>query len=305
MNPQNTFIERIRSTTNVRTEIIQRDGRLSRCEIIGIEINKKTSVSDYGDFKLEIGGNIICCIPLNIFAKLSKKMYENDSQYISIEPQQIFIYDLLPTIPLYDLPFHQTFIVLTSNTDIDFILHLRHTEIDILQYKNRATDGEIQEIKTLCHEQLNSVSEIIIPFNERKFNSCGVLIETTEINDLTIIVNNEYRIKKHNKKILDVHKIHKNKWTKYKSHIFNIVMEKILPYEMINCIEEFIADTYLYYIPIDLGNYYRKFQRNNSGDKSIIIKFGDKVTGDIHYLYYNEIMFMHGVCGLCSSYEIK
>lgn len=287
------------ATTNTKITIAQQYDM--QFEIVGIEIDKRTSISDYKDIIIYINGSIICSVPLNIYFKLSKKMIGESSTYISTKSPHFFLYQLLPVVPLYNLFWCNVKVVLTSHINVNFALHVKYTKIE---NNIRISDDqcEVCDIKTIKYETLKSVSEISIPSNKHRLNTCGFLLESTKIGYLDVNINEIY-CTKYNKSKLNIHKIHKKKWSRCKNNVFGIIMEKILPREMINHIEEYITDTYIYYIPIDLCSYYQLYDKKNDDNGSIIIKFNNKFSGNIYYLYHNHIIYLNNAGGLRISYD--
>ncbi len=288
------------ATTNTKTTIAQQYDM--QFEIVGIEIDKRTSISDYKDIIIYYNGSIICSVPLNIYFKLSKKMIGESSTYISTKSPHFFLYQLLPVVPLYNLFWCNVEVVLTSYINVNFALHVKYTRIE---NNIRINDDqcEVRDIKTIKYETLKSVSEISIPCNKHGLNTCGFLLESTKIGYLDVNINETY-CTKYDKSKLNIHKIYKKKWSRCKNNVFGIIMEKILPREMINHIEEYIMDTYLYYIPIDSCGYYQIYDKKNDGSGSINIKFKNKFSGNIYYLYHNQIIYFNNTGDLRILYDL-
>ena len=90
-------------------------------------------------------------------------------------------------------------------------------------------------------------------------------------------------------------------------------MNKVLPSEIINHIESYINDTYLYFVPIDINNPDWDKTNNNlkfanysqvcistnkhdDRDENIFIQFDDTYYGDICYMSHNWLHIERNTC---------
>ncbi len=271
-------------------------------KIMAIEIDNKYCMLDFLNIKINIGGNSVFDIPFSIMCKLSKITYSDKKCYINV-PSGMFMENGTP-IPLHYIPYMSCSFMIESNKNIPYIIHLKYTLLEsrlenttkqyhIHQY--RKADTQILE-KNIVPKDICALHGIFVETNKQ--------IENMNVNYSTEKI--KYILVEYNKYVLDSYIINKNIWTRRKSEVFNIIMEKILPYEMIHYIEEYIGDTYTYYIPIDIDD--TKWNSMNGNyipvckyDEPIIIDFCGKYNGNLYYSFVNNMVVKGGIMAIMND----
>lgn len=271
-------------------------------KIMAIEIDNKHSITDFLNIKINIGGISVFDIPFSIMYNLSKITYSDKKCYINV-PSGMFMENEIP-IPLHSIPYMSCSFMIESNKNIPYIIHLKCTSLES-RLDNTTKQYHIHQY---CKADTQVLEKNIVPKDICALH--GIFVETNKkIENMNINYSTEdvmFTLVAYNKYVLDLCIINKDIWTKRKSEVFNIIMEKILPYEMIHYIEEYIGDTYTYYIPIDIddtkwnsmnGNYIpvRKY------DEPIIIDFCGKYNGNLYYSFVNNMVVKEGTTALLND----
>lgn len=307
---KNSTMEIISGTTNSQLKI---SNSAYFVEVFTIEINKDYSTSNYTNFRIYTGGVVLYDIPFDLLYKLSKIMFYNDKCRI-ILPNELYMKYIITPIPIQNLVYHTVGATLVSNITTTYNLHLRYidsedymTSISMIPrriIKNELSAG-LYQIQQYYHKPFASTNSAVFALHNGIQKPHGCFIETMTPNkNLSIYLDNICICNPHT---LKSYNIQKNIWTQHKSEVFNIIMEKILPYEMIHNIEEYIDNTYntyICYIPINYdfpegGCCLEK--NNNTGcikthnHNKLIIDFGNNVDGNIYYVYNYRFYVMNGM----------
>lgn len=289
---KNSIIETILATTSTLCNIIH---KAYFAEIVAIEIDKKHYLSEYINFRVYVGGSIIWNIPFNLLYKLSNIKINGDSYYIALS-NKIFMEHMIMPLPMYKLMCNQVHIELVTSIDtpISYKLHIRHINSeDYVLPLGSIIGGDTTSytIREYRHKPLILINNTDV-YNTRLIRPSGFFIETLPLKSLSINLGDGIHTKKYNSNALNLHIVHKDEWTQHKSEVFNIIMEKVLPYEMIHHIEEYICDTYMYYIPIDYEIYTRnlKYLEKIHDGVKINVGFDEHICGEIYYVYSNDFV---------------
>lgn len=253
-------------------------------KFIAIQLDKKQNLQDIHDIHIYIGYNLIWKLSFNMLCKLSKITYDDDNCYITFHD------DMFDTIPVASIPFHPVQFRINSKKQIKYELHLEYRYI---KYQ-KPLDNVCIPITQYHESGINHLETHIVPNDIRNFT--GFFIETTKIKNLTIKLDG-ITVIKYNQYVLNSNMVAKDIWTKRKSVVFNIIMEKIMPYEIIDHIEKYICDTYLYYVPINIDNK-KWFSKDNKyipvRGKRMLIDLHEPKIADICFISHNKYHILGG-----------
>jgi len=265
-------------------------------EIAAIEIDKKYCESDFASLQVYIGGSLVWDIPFGMLCKLSSMSIDNDNNSYRISLSNDFFVDgmIIPLL-MSKLVYHEVSVILISTNMIPYKLYLKHIFSE--NYFEPVEPDRYSMQQYVCNKFWN-VKNVDL-YNNRYFNISDMFIETTfPLQNLSVAIDGFVLKRKYRKNKLDTHIIYKDLWTPKKSDIFNIIMDKLLPYEMINHIEEYIPNTYIYRISIDYSNLLRYgkigYDTKNHVNK-VIIDFGKEMCGNIYCVYNNDLDYRSGM----------
>lgn len=262
---------------------------LAIVEFLAIGIDKSIDISNFENLVVTIGEIEICNISFDLFYKLSTISFYEKERIITF-PERFFTNECNKFL-LYKHPEQKLTFSISGKHNLQYNLHLRCTYYPACKHpQNTKRHSPSLQVKQINKEYSGILN--INKINYRKF-LYGFFVEskTTKIKEIIIecdLSNKKNLIQKYNYYALNSLLIFEHTWNKNK--VFDIIMSRLLPPEMINHIASYIPNMYLYYIPIDMDN----CKWNNKGPKnymrfSPIIKFDKRYVGDI-YSFSNKIL---------------
>lgn len=278
-------------------------------EIIAIEFNKTINLSNISIIDIYYGENMILTIPFNILYKTSNVTRDRENIYITIKKNLFPVYNGM--LYALDRPYihMRTF---DGFMKINYKLHIKCIyDIEYLSNSHKRV-GDITKI---------SINQHSTPFNQYFYhetvfsdtykipficNMTGFFLETTRLKNLKILldIGQKVILNEFNQYVLTQLIVNKDIWTYKKSKMFNLIMGKILPYEIINYIESYINDIYLYYIPVHMDNTMlsvtnsyvdNSYVKNERILKNIEIVFDEPKISNICYISTNYLISVGGL----------
>lgn len=264
--------------------------RAHLAQIIAIKIDKFCDVNKFEDIILTIGSIDVLNIRFNLLYKLSKKECIDNCYYITFPENYLFLNG--EHLPISCTTYNNKYFKITGENDIQYELYIKES---LFVDKIARTDF-IFPINLYVYDISRTLKKNKVDNRTKYFT--GFFIETTKIKEISI----EYQgfcLLKYDSYMLSSRILHKDIWNRKKSKIFNIIMDKILPPEMIRHIESYINNTYLYYVPIDINN--NKWNEVNNyiaNRNDITINFDKVYYGEINYVSQNQYLVMSGCGGI-------
>lgn len=284
-------IETIDNLTNNKLSFYSQNkiDNLAIVKFLAIGIDKSIDISNFENLIVTIGEVEICNISFDMFYKLSTISFYEKERIITF-PERFFTNECDKFL-LYKHPEYKLTFSISGKHNLQYNLHLKCTYY--LTYNHSRNDE--YHSQSLRVKQINKEHSGILNINKinyRKF-LYGFFVESKTEKIKEIIIESDFKDKKvimqkYNYYALNSLLIFEHVWNKNK--VFDIIMSRLLPPEMINHIASYIPNMYLYYIPIDMDN----CKWNNKGPKNYmrffpIIKFDKQYNGDI-YSCSNKIL---------------
>lgn len=272
--------------------------------LVAIELCKGTDLSCLSDIIVTLDGNVATKISFDILYKISDVLYDEDNVYITFRKNVFPIYNLILSV-YTDMSY-----VLRTHDKSHKITYKLHTIKEYIKIPRNPTNLSIFNMDNNPVKRINYFEEIYTDYSNmydisKQIYLLGFLIETTRLKSLDVLVDKSVPIIKYNQYILEKCVVKKFLWTRKKSEVFNMIMDCILPTEIINHIESFISDTYLYYIPIHIDNKMldpRGNYVNLTKDKSMHISINEPKFSKICFISWNCIEYR---CGTARLYYTK
>lgn len=298
------FTHPFHCNTNIHFDI---ENSIDSLKFLAIKINKKY-ITKLNQVIIYIGGSIILNINFDLLYKLSKKKYDNDFCYITLPNN--FFFKNIEYLPVACFTWNPVQFLITSTDNLQYELYLKFSKkINIQEHLKLMQSNQLILINNYVHSNTRLLKNNKVDYRASRFT--GFFVETTKIKEIQIFFN-DIPIINYDWYTLSSFIIKKDIWNHKKSKVFNIIMNKILPFEIINHIESYINDTYLYFVPIDINNPDWDKTNNNlkfvnyshfwlSGerddrDEDVFIQFDSTYYGDICYTSHNWLRIEQNLC---------
>ncbi len=299
------FTHPFHCNTNIHFDI---ENSIDSLKFLAIKINKK-HITKLNQVVIYIGASIILNINFDLLYKLSKKIYDTDFCYITLPNN--FFFKNIEYLPVARFTWSPVQFLITSTDNLQYELYLKFSKKVINQeYMKLRQSDQLILINNYVHSNTRLLKYNQVDYRAPRFT--GFFVETTEINKIQIFYN-DIPIINYDWYALSSFIIKKDIWNHKKSKVFNIIMNKILPFEIINYIESYINDTYLYFVPVDINNpdwdktnnnlqfaNYSQFcistNKYDGRDENIFIQFDDTYYGDICYTSHNWLHIEQNIC---------
>lgn len=262
-------------------------------EFLAIEIDSDIDISNFKNMVVTIESIEILHISFSLLYKLCAiSIYEKS---LIITFPKYFFTNNGNKFPLYIYPDNKMTFSISSEFDLRYRLHVKYTNFTEFK-KKESVSNFIQNyrVKQYKKQHIGILNINKIDYPQYIY---GFFIESkmTKIKEIKIecnpnYSNDKYLLQQYNYYALNSLIINKYIWNNSRSRVFNILMSNLLPPEMVNYIESYICNTYLYYIPINLDNCkWNSKDPKNFMKFSPIIKFDKQYTGEI-YSYSSETL---------------
>jgi hypothetical protein len=299
------------NTLNATSNITHQIARNSDVIIFdGLIIPKSVNLNKIKDIQIIIGGSIIYNIPFKlIIIKNNNIKYTNNNYLINI-PNELFNFDSSHnvlknnfSIPLISLVFHTVQFNLTfinqENFNYQIITKSIFLENNIRQ--SLAAGQHHYDIYQYQKFHITKASNIINP----SCLSTGIYIMiNSKLTEYKLYLN-EHLVNEISKDLIEFYSFlqyKEEKWTKQHTNTLYFSLNKYLPNELINYIENFIDknDEYIYYIPFGIDNNINgTINYSRIDNVKINIKTeGNKYNGYVYFKNVNRLRIMSGMAGL-------
>lgn len=261
-------------------------------------ISNKYNLNHFKYFEIFIGHNLIWKIPFELLIMLSSIQKTKLETIITI-PEHIFSNSgTFVGIPLYKLAFNDTTFVVTGEYGIKYSIVQRNTLCHI----------NIRELRDKDYVEIINKYDVFKFHNEQQFyidtysqiKISGFFIKLNEKLNLIKFKLENQTLFNYDKFMVDfVGKIiYKYKWSKkHKKTLFD-TLNKFIPNDVINIINDYANNynEYLYWIPF---NSEKSWNINNCDNyitmpRYVTIEFDKTYSGQIYLLYHNILIIKDG-----------
>ena len=308
-------------TTNnlVTNKLYSLSGRPDVISIEALHIPIQYNLSMFKHLEIQMRGDTIWKIPINLLIKLSpaKKIGQDhiifipNCVYATIE----YRFSIMLGIPTFLLKYTEIKFMIKSDSDAIYSIIRKLVTLPGKSLSEYTKNNAMTKIINSFEETEFKNTKIIdkYQFHEHHVDSSGIFIQTNKkLNFIKFILGNETLFSYNNKTVKLIGQvIHKKSYSKVCKMVIRRLLIKRLPNDIIDLIikyvKESMEETYTYWIPFKPYNVWNNKKPGcinlgyHQNTNNIRIEFDDEYSGHIYFLCYKFLVILSGLCGIMNS----